>query len=191
MRTRAQDMKDAADVKAVFPGGSCLVDTEMDELIAQAWSMRSAPKQPPRSPHLTPWRCRCFEITAKAHKVEISSLGVQPISELLGSAVWEEQTSKTDDTWWVVASVLNERKNKQTVKLVFEHSPQGKWKGRALFAVTVGCCLSLCCALMLLCFGFLERAARCGWRRGWVRSVFAATPSGARGGLGFGCSYAR
>ena len=97
MRTRAQDMKDAADVKAVFPGGSCLVDTEMDELIAQAWSMRSAPKQPPRSPHLTPWRCRCFEITAKAHTVEISSLDVQPtqpISELLGSDVWEEQTQR-------------------------------------------------------------------------------------------------
>ena len=126
--------------------------------------------------------------------MEISSLDVHPISELLGSAVWEEQTSKTDDTWWVVASTFNERKNKQSVKLVFEGSVQGKWKGRALFAVKVGCCLALRCALMLLCFGLLERAARCGWRRGWVRSVFGATLSasgGARGGLGFGCSYAR
>ena len=50
MRTRAQDMKDAADVKAVFPAGSCLDNPEIDELIAQAWGMRSAPKQPPRSP---------------------------------------------------------------------------------------------------------------------------------------------
>ena len=36
MRTRAQDMKDAADVKAIFPAGSCLNNSEIDELIAQA-----------------------------------------------------------------------------------------------------------------------------------------------------------
>lgn len=80
--------------------------------------------------------------TAVAAGVTVVAAGVTAV--VAGTDCWASQVSDKDDTWEVVAVVTNERKNKQNVRLVFTLT-NGRWRGRALFAVVVRSC-TLCYA---------------------------------------------